>query len=220
MENKIGSVVAIEPSTGEILAFVSSPSYDPNLLTGRNYSKNYQVIQSDSLKPLFSRPLQAMYPPGSMFKTIQALVALEEGKLFAGAIARSATTGMDLYQGELGRALVGMTSIGGTQMQNAFRDISDFATNNLDMDTELFNTKITAMFSGLDGIMTDRQEKQLQIQANNGDAGAKSLLTLISGLSGVVATEEAIANARRDTETGLKNNELALWPMGAPKKSP
>jgi len=136
----------------------------------------------------------------------------EEGKLFAGAIARSATTGMDLYQGELGRALVGMTSIGGTQMQNAFRDISDFATNNLDMDTELFNTKITAMFSGLDGIMTDRQEKQLQIQANNGDAGAKSLLTLISGLSGVVATEEAIANARRDTETGLKNNELAGIP--------
>ena len=136
----------------------------------------------------------------------------EEGKLFAGAIARSATTGMDLYSGELGRALVGMTTIGGSQMQDAFREISNFATNNLDMDTELFNTKITAMFSGLDGIMTDRQEQQLQIQANNGDAGAKSLLTLISGLSGVVATEEAIANARRDTETGLKNNELAGIP--------
>ncbi|MDH5608734.1 MAG: penicillin-binding protein 2 [Cyclobacteriaceae bacterium] len=81
MKGKIGSLVAIEPSTGEILAFVSSPSYDPSLLRGRDYSKNYSVIQSDSLKPLFNRPLQAMYPPGSMFKTIQSLVAMQEKKL-------------------------------------------------------------------------------------------------------------------------------------------
>lgn len=78
MENKVGSVVAIEPSTGEILTFVSAPNYDPVLLTGRKFSKNFQALSTDSLKPLFNRPIQAMYPPGSMFKTVQALVAMEE----------------------------------------------------------------------------------------------------------------------------------------------
>ena len=61
--NKIGSVVAIEPISGEILAIASSPSYDPNLLTGRFYSKNYITLEKDSLKPLFNRSLSAMYPP-------------------------------------------------------------------------------------------------------------------------------------------------------------
>ncbi len=79
MGNKIGSVVAIDPNTGEILAFVSSPSYDPSLFAGREFPENFSRVQSDSLKPLFNRPLQAMYPPGSMFKTIQSLIALEEG---------------------------------------------------------------------------------------------------------------------------------------------
>lgn len=75
----VGSVVAIEPSTGEILSFVSSPSYDPDILTGKNFSKNYRKLQQDSLKPLFNRPLMAMYPPGSIFKTVQALIAMDEG---------------------------------------------------------------------------------------------------------------------------------------------
>lgn len=78
MEGKVGSVVAIEPSTGEILAFVSSPNYDPSMLTGRDYSQNYLSLGRDSLKPLFNRPVQAMYPPGSMFKTVQSLIALQE----------------------------------------------------------------------------------------------------------------------------------------------
>jgi len=78
LEGKIGSLVAIEPSTGEILSIVSVPSYDPNLLTGREYSKNFGTIQSDTLVPLFNRPIMAMYPPGSMFKTIQALIAMQE----------------------------------------------------------------------------------------------------------------------------------------------
>jgi len=82
MKGKIGSVVAIEPSTGEILAFVSAPTYGPEQLSGRDFSKNYQVIQSDTLKPLFNRPIQAMYPPGSMFKTIQSLIAMQERKIF------------------------------------------------------------------------------------------------------------------------------------------
>ncbi|MDP4679139.1 MAG: penicillin-binding protein 2 [Cyclobacteriaceae bacterium] len=83
MFGKVGSVVAIEPTTGEILAFVSSPSYDPNLLSGRNYSENYGKILTDSLRPLFNRPLMAMYPPGSIFKIVQGLVALEEGVVTA-----------------------------------------------------------------------------------------------------------------------------------------
>ncbi len=76
---KVGSVVAIEPSTGEILAFVSGPSYNPNLLTGRDYSSHFSMLSADTLKPLFNRPLMAMYPPGSMFKTVQSLIALQEG---------------------------------------------------------------------------------------------------------------------------------------------
>ena len=76
--NKIGSVVAIEPSTGEILAIASSPTYDPNKLTGRLYSDNFKFLQKDTLKPLFNRSISAVYPPGSMFKLIQALIALEE----------------------------------------------------------------------------------------------------------------------------------------------
>ncbi|MFT7032341.1 MAG: penicillin-binding protein 2 [Cyclobacteriaceae bacterium] len=93
MNGKIGSVVAIEPSTGEILAFVSSPSYDPNLLTGRNYSKNYGTLQADdSLRPLFNRPLMAMYPPGSIFKVVQGLVALQEGVVAADEQVNSLTS--------------------------------------------------------------------------------------------------------------------------------
>jgi len=81
MENKIGSIVAIEPSSGEILAFVSSPNYDPNLLSGTNLAINYHKLEIDSLKPLFNRPLQAQYPPGSIFKLLTALVALRGGTM-------------------------------------------------------------------------------------------------------------------------------------------
>jgi penicillin-binding protein 2 len=79
MVGKIGSAVAIEPSTGEILSFISSPSYNPSLLSGRQFSKYFDTLQRDPTKPLFNRPLMAMYPPGSIFKMIQALVALQEG---------------------------------------------------------------------------------------------------------------------------------------------
>lgn len=79
MNGKAGSIIAIEPSSGEILAMVSGPSYDPTLLTGRNYSSNFVLISNDSLKPLFNRPLMAQYRPGSIFKIAQAMVALQEG---------------------------------------------------------------------------------------------------------------------------------------------
>lgn len=79
MTNKRGGIIAIEPSSGEILAMVSSPTYDPNLLVGRDRSKNFTKLYNDSLaKPLFDRSLQAMYPPGSPFKAINALIALQE----------------------------------------------------------------------------------------------------------------------------------------------
>lgn len=81
MKNKIGSIVAIEPSTGEILAMVSSPSYDPSLLVGRGRSANYTALRADPLNPLFCRPLQARYPPGSTFKTVNALIGLQEGTI-------------------------------------------------------------------------------------------------------------------------------------------
>lgn len=82
MTNKIGSIVAIEPSTGEILCIVSSPSYDPNLLVGRIRRKNYTKLSEDSVfDPLFNRALMAMYPPGSTFKLVDALIGQQEGVL-------------------------------------------------------------------------------------------------------------------------------------------
>lgn len=81
MQNKRGSIVAIEPSTGEILAMVSSPSYDPSLLVGRKRSKNYFTLLTDKNLPLFNRALTGKYPPGSAFKPIVGLVAEEEGVL-------------------------------------------------------------------------------------------------------------------------------------------
>ncbi|MBM3454624.1 MAG: peptidoglycan glycosyltransferase [Bacteroidetes bacterium] len=80
MKNKRGCIVAIEPSSGEILAMVSSPSFDPNLLVGnRNIKMNYPSLAKDPKKPLFPRPLAAEYPPGSIFKLVQSLIGLQEG---------------------------------------------------------------------------------------------------------------------------------------------
>ncbi|MFR1237112.1 MAG: penicillin-binding protein 2 [Barnesiella sp.] len=79
MKNKIGAIVAIEPSTGEILALVSSPTYDPSSLVGRERGKNYARLNRDPYKPLFDRALLAAYPPGSTFKPTQGLIFLQEG---------------------------------------------------------------------------------------------------------------------------------------------
>lgn len=79
MKGKIGCIIAIEPSSGEILALVSSPSYDPSLLRGRDYGKNYMELLNDPLKPLLNRATQGRYPPGSTFKVAQGLVFLQEG---------------------------------------------------------------------------------------------------------------------------------------------
>jgi penicillin-binding protein 2 len=82
MKNKKGSIVAIEPSTGEVLALVTSPAYDPNLLIGKERAKNFAALYEDTLQvPLFNRATMASYPPGSTFKLIMALIAQQEGVL-------------------------------------------------------------------------------------------------------------------------------------------
>lgn len=79
MKGKVGSVVAIEPSTGEILALVSSPSFNPSDLVGRQRSKNFLKLNRDPLKPLLDRPLMARYPPGSTFKVVNSLIFQQQG---------------------------------------------------------------------------------------------------------------------------------------------
>lgn len=79
LEGKIGSIVAIEPSTGEVLAMVSSPTYDPRIMVGRSRGKSHRMLQHDLWKPLLNRSIMGLYPPGSTFKTSQALTFLSEG---------------------------------------------------------------------------------------------------------------------------------------------
>jgi len=79
MQNKLGSIVAIEPSTGEILCYVSSPTYNPNLMVGRERGANAEKLYENPYSPFFIRPIQAKYPPGSSFKPLSALIALQEG---------------------------------------------------------------------------------------------------------------------------------------------
>jgi len=80
MKNKRGSIVAIEPTTGEVLALISAPNYDPGLLVGRIRSENFAKLNADTaLEPLFNRALMASYPPGSTFKPINGLIGLQEG---------------------------------------------------------------------------------------------------------------------------------------------
>ncbi len=79
MQNKMGTIVMIEPSTGEILCMVVKPDYDPALFIGRQFGNNYMQLLNDPTKPLFNRALSGTYPPGSTFKAAQGLVFLQEG---------------------------------------------------------------------------------------------------------------------------------------------
>jgi penicillin-binding protein 2 len=78
MKNKIGSIVAIDPKTGEILCMISAPSYNPQMLVGRMRGKNQHALQKDWRKPLLNRSIMGVYPPGSTFKAAQALTYLQE----------------------------------------------------------------------------------------------------------------------------------------------
>jgi len=81
MVGKIGSIVAIEPKTGQILAFVSSPTYDPNLLVGRERGEHFMELQKDPMKPLINRAISGTYPPGSTFKTVVGMIAMQSGSI-------------------------------------------------------------------------------------------------------------------------------------------
>ncbi|MDD2961319.1 MAG: penicillin-binding protein 2 [Muribaculaceae bacterium] len=106
MQNKIGAIVAIEPATGEILAMVSSPTYDPTQLIGRVRGKNYKELVNNKYKPLFDRSLMGAYPPGSTFKPSQGLIFLEEGIV-------NLSTAFPCYHGYVsGRLKVGCHSHG------------------------------------------------------------------------------------------------------------
>lgn len=86
LKNKTGSIVAIEPSTGQILAMVTSPSYDPNELVGRVRGENYSKLLNDTLKPLVNRATSGIYPPGSTFKMVNGLIALQSGIINANTL--------------------------------------------------------------------------------------------------------------------------------------
>ena len=81
LEGKLGAIVAIEPSTGEILCMASSPSYDPRIMSGRERGKNHRLLSKNPMKPLLNRAIMGMYPPGSTFKPTQALLGLQEGSI-------------------------------------------------------------------------------------------------------------------------------------------
>ena len=82
MKNKLGSIVMIEPATGEILCMVSSPAYDPSILVGRQFRENYMKLKRDTVNiPLYHRPIQGTYPPGSTFKPAQGLIFLQENAI-------------------------------------------------------------------------------------------------------------------------------------------
>jgi len=80
-----GSIVALEPSTGEVLALVTAPAYEPSLLVGRIRSENFRDLSEDTLKPLFNRAIMAFYTPGSTFKTVNGAIALQEGVITTGS---------------------------------------------------------------------------------------------------------------------------------------
>ncbi len=81
LKNKIGSIVAIEPHSGEVLALISAPDYDPESLVGRSRNRSLGMLQSDSLKPFLNRALKGSYPPGSTFKLLNGAIAMEEGAI-------------------------------------------------------------------------------------------------------------------------------------------
>ncbi|NNF18988.1 MAG: penicillin-binding protein 2 [Flavobacteriaceae bacterium] len=114
MHGKRGGIVAIEPATGEILAMISGPTYDPSLLVGRQRSKNYSKLHYDSIsKPTWDRSILAEPSPGSPFKTLNALVALEEGVI-------SPSTTIRCYNGfYVGRTLRGCHCGGGMRTMNS-----------------------------------------------------------------------------------------------------
>ena len=131
LQNKIGSIVAIEPGTGEILCVVTSPTYDPGLLVGNIRSKNFAKLALDTIyKPLFNRALKAKYPPGSTFKLVMSLIGQNELVLFpqtgyycdGGYHIGSQTVKCDAIHGTLS-LLPGIAHSCNTYFCNVFRSV-------------------------------------------------------------------------------------------------
>lgn len=81
LEGKLGAIVAIEPSTGQIICMASSPTYNPQIMVGRDRGRNHMILDKDPMKPMLNRAIMGMYPPGSTFKITQALIGLQEGSI-------------------------------------------------------------------------------------------------------------------------------------------
>ncbi len=132
MKNYKGAIVAIEPTTGEILALISAPGYDPSLLIGRSRSDNYSKLERDSLEPLFNRALMANYPPGSTFKPVNALIALQEKVISTetsfscsqGYYAKGVSVGCHIHNSPL-KLLGGIQNSCNAYFCNVFRRILD-----------------------------------------------------------------------------------------------
>ena len=124
MVNKVGSVVAIDPKTGQILTMVSAPTYDPNILASRFFSKNYSALNRNPYKPLFNRPVMASYRPGSTFKLIQALIGLQEGVITPGSGFNHANCPMHCHNHPAtGTVALGVTHSCNPYFYNVFRRI-------------------------------------------------------------------------------------------------
>jgi len=163
MQGKIGSIVAIEPKTGEVLTMVSSPTYDPDLLTGQDRAKNFAKLLTDSLKPLFVRPLKAAYPPGSTYKATLSLVGLQEGSILptssyvcpGGYTVGSLTVKCDEVHGHLPNLAAALQFSCNTYFCNYFRrtiDDKQFRTvaDGLDHWKQMLNDFNLGLKTGID----------------------------------------------------------------------
>ena len=132
-------------------------------------------------------------------------------KVFAGALGQAAVTDIPFFSTALGSSLSEMISIGGPQVTSAFQEIANFVdTNAMTMDPEQFNNQLTAMVGSLGDSMTPEARASLMNLAATGDASASQLLTFMQELEGIARTEQEVANARADTETGARANKGML----------
>ena len=158
LQNKRGGIVAIEPKTGEVLSLVSAPSYDPNLLVGRMRSKHYRELAIDSIsKPLFDRGLQAQYAPGSPFKTLNALIALQEGVIDSNTTyrcdhghyyARGVFMDCHCSYGTKNNLLSGIYKSCNTYFANVYRKIIDEAGDSIEEGMNKWNKHLKSFGLG------------------------------------------------------------------------
>ena len=158
LQNKRGGIVAIEPKTGEVLSLVSAPNYDPSLLVGRKRSKNYRELALDTLaKPLFDRGLLAQYAPGSPFKTLNALIALQEGVIDTETVylckkghyyARGMFMDCNCRMGTKNNLLTGIFRSCNTYFANIYRRIIDQSGDNLEDGMNIWNRHLKSFGLG------------------------------------------------------------------------